>query len=61
MGMWYGSEILVHDDNEGHESYYRTCVVIHLADITSQVSTSLNSQEFISNWLYFYLYLKIRF
>lgn len=37
LGMWYGSEILTHHDNDMGELVYDACVVIHLAEITHEV------------------------
>uniref|UniRef100_A0A182VY76 Lipocalin/cytosolic fatty-acid binding domain-containing protein n=1 Tax=Anopheles minimus TaxID=112268 RepID=A0A182VY76_9DIPT len=35
MGIWYGNEVITHDGHEDGEMVYRTCVVIHLADVTN--------------------------
>uniref|UniRef100_A0A182WV25 Lipocalin/cytosolic fatty-acid binding domain-containing protein n=1 Tax=Anopheles quadriannulatus TaxID=34691 RepID=A0A182WV25_ANOQN len=44
MGIWYGSEVITHDSREEGESVYRTCVVIHLADVTN-ATTSVYDQS----------------
>uniref|UniRef100_A0A182PBA8 Lipocalin/cytosolic fatty-acid binding domain-containing protein n=1 Tax=Anopheles epiroticus TaxID=199890 RepID=A0A182PBA8_9DIPT len=44
MGIWYGSEVITHDGREEGESVYRTCVVIHLADVTNATTTSVYDQ-----------------
>lgn len=39
MGLWYGSEIYTHHDNEERELVYNSCVVIHLAEVTHEITT----------------------
>ncbi|XP_053659011.1 uncharacterized protein LOC128708078 [Anopheles marshallii] len=43
MGIWYGNEVITHDSREEGEVVYRTCVVIHLADVTN-ATTSIYDQ-----------------
>jgi len=38
MGLWYGSEIIVHTQDFPGTYEYDSCVIIHLADVTEQVS-----------------------
>lgn len=38
MGLWYGSEIIVHTQDFPGVYEYDSCVIIHLADVTDQVS-----------------------
>uniref|UniRef100_A0A182QT35 Lipocalin/cytosolic fatty-acid binding domain-containing protein n=1 Tax=Anopheles farauti TaxID=69004 RepID=A0A182QT35_9DIPT len=44
MGIWYGSEVITHDGREEGEMVYKTCVVIHLADVTN-TTTSVYDQS----------------
>ncbi|XP_020816786.1 uncharacterized protein LOC110190562 [Drosophila serrata] len=37
MGLWYGSEIIVHSQDFPGIYEYDSCVIIHLADVTEQV------------------------
>ncbi|XP_052889348.1 uncharacterized protein LOC128297701 [Anopheles moucheti] len=39
MGIWYGNEVITHDSREEGEVVYRTCVVIHLADVTNATAS----------------------
>ena len=40
--MWYGSEVISHfEDGDEFEAVYDSCVVIHLAEVTNDVSTTL--------------------
>uniref|UniRef100_A0A182NSQ5 Lipocalin/cytosolic fatty-acid binding domain-containing protein n=1 Tax=Anopheles dirus TaxID=7168 RepID=A0A182NSQ5_9DIPT len=39
MGIWYGSEVITHDGREEGEMVYKTCVVIHLADVTNATTS----------------------
>lgn len=48
MGMWYGSEVYTHSETHASDVVYESCIVIHLADITHQV-TSESSQLFFPN------------
>lgn len=36
--MWYGNEIITHHDKVRGEITYDACVIVHLADITHEVS-----------------------
>ena len=39
MGMWYGSEVISHfEDGDEFEAVYDSCVVLHLAEVTNDVS-----------------------
>lgn len=38
MGMWFGVEVISHNDNDVGEYVYDSCVVVHLAEITHEVS-----------------------
>lgn len=40
MGMWYGSEVLTHHDQEVSDQVYNSCVVIHLSEVTQEMSTT---------------------
>lgn len=40
MGLWYGSEIIMHHESEAYETTYDSCVVVHLADV-NEVSFAL--------------------
>ncbi|XP_060657004.1 uncharacterized protein LOC132791897 [Drosophila nasuta] len=46
MGLWYGSEIIIHSQDTPGEYEYDSCVIIHLTDVTQQV---LNSKRNINN------------
>ncbi|XP_030380271.1 uncharacterized protein LOC115628345 [Scaptodrosophila lebanonensis] len=37
MGLWYGSEIILHSQDYPDVYKYDSCVIIHLADVTEQV------------------------
>ncbi|XP_016973099.1 uncharacterized protein LOC108040245 [Drosophila rhopaloa] len=37
MGLWYGSEIIVHTQDFPGTYEYDSCVIIHLADVTDQI------------------------
>ncbi|XP_017071770.1 uncharacterized protein LOC108108278 [Drosophila eugracilis] len=37
MGIWYGSEIIVHTQDFPGTYEYDSCVIIHLADVTEQI------------------------
>uniref|UniRef100_A0A182XWN7 Lipocalin/cytosolic fatty-acid binding domain-containing protein n=1 Tax=Anopheles stephensi TaxID=30069 RepID=A0A182XWN7_ANOST len=39
MGIWYGSEVITHNGIDEGEVVYRTCIVIHLADVTNETTT----------------------
>lgn len=39
MGLWYGSEIIVHTQDFPGVYEYDSCVIIHLTDVTDQVSS----------------------
>uniref|UniRef100_A0A182RDB8 Lipocalin/cytosolic fatty-acid binding domain-containing protein n=1 Tax=Anopheles funestus TaxID=62324 RepID=A0A182RDB8_ANOFN len=39
MGIWYGNEVITHDSREEGEVVYKTCVVIHLADVTNETTS----------------------
>ncbi|XP_055677099.1 uncharacterized protein LOC129786241 [Lutzomyia longipalpis] len=43
MGLWYGSEIYTHHDNEERELVYNSCVVIHLGEVTNEMITTERS------------------
>lgn len=43
MGLWYGSEIIVHSQDFPGTYEYDSCVIIHLTDATDQVSCHRNS------------------
>lgn len=38
LGEWYGSEIITHTEKSPGTYYYDTCAVIHLTDITQEMS-----------------------
>ncbi|XP_037722252.1 uncharacterized protein LOC119555105 [Drosophila subpulchrella] len=40
MGLWYGSEIIVHTQDFPGTYEYDSCVIIHLADVTEQIRQS---------------------
>ncbi|KAH8335313.1 hypothetical protein KR074_010361 [Drosophila pseudoananassae] len=40
MGLWYGSEIIVHTQDIPGVYEYDSCVIIHLADVTEQIMLS---------------------
>lgn len=40
MGLWYGSEIIIHSQDYPGVIEYDSCVIIHLTDVTQQVSLS---------------------
>lgn len=56
--MWYGSEILQHHETEERElTLYNSCVIIHLADITHQVTiTIISTLNLRKNVLYHNIY-----
>jgi len=37
MGLWYGSEIIIHSQDVPGTYEYDSCVIIHLTDVTQQV------------------------
>lgn len=45
MGLWYGSEIIVHSQDFPGTYEYDSCVIIHLTDATDQVSCHRNSKH----------------
>ncbi|KAH8366081.1 hypothetical protein KR093_008892 [Drosophila rubida] len=51
MGLWYGSEIIIHSQDNPGEYEYDSCVIIHLTDVTQQV---LNSRYGNNNYNYGY-------
>ncbi|XP_022213822.2 uncharacterized protein LOC111068575 [Drosophila obscura] len=46
MGLWYGSEIIVHSQDFPGVYEYDSCVIIHLADVTDQMVNSLNNRGY---------------
>ncbi|KAL7733724.1 hypothetical protein ACLKA6_011459 [Drosophila palustris] len=46
MGLWYGSEIIIHSQDIPGVYEYDSCVIIHLTDVTQQV---LNSNSYNNN------------
>lgn len=46
MGLWYGSEIIVHTQDFPGVYEYDSCVIIHLADVTDQVLLSQQNRRF---------------
>jgi hypothetical protein len=42
MGLWYGAEIITHHETEAYETYYDSCVVVHLSDTFNEVSSKLS-------------------
>lgn len=42
MGLWYGAEVITHHDGEEFEATYDSCVVLHLAEVTNEVSSHSN-------------------
>lgn len=40
LGMWYGNEIILHHDHVRGEVPFDECVIIHLADITHEITTT---------------------
>lgn len=48
MGLWYGSEIIIHSQDVPGTYEYDSCVIIHLTDVTQQVhnSNSYNSNNY---------------
>ncbi|KAH8395217.1 hypothetical protein KR222_002787 [Zaprionus bogoriensis] len=49
MGLWYGSEIIVHSPDLPGVYEYDSCVIIHLTDVTQQV---LESRRYNNNYGY---------
>lgn len=49
MGLWYGSEIIMHSQDFPGVYEYDSCVIIHLTDVTDQVSSTfcLFTQHFV--------------
>ncbi|XP_052867070.1 uncharacterized protein LOC128273184 [Anopheles cruzii] len=45
MGIWYGNEVITHDGRDEGEMVYRTCVVIHLADVTNSTPLAHEQQQ----------------
>ncbi|EDW05269.2 uncharacterized protein Dmoj_GI16018 [Drosophila mojavensis] len=43
MGLWYGSEIIMHSQDFPGVYEYDSCVIIHLTDVTDQVQASYNN------------------
>ncbi|KAH8302637.1 hypothetical protein KR044_009162 [Drosophila immigrans] len=43
MGLWYGSEIIIHSQDISGEYEYDSCVIIHLTDVTQQVLNGRNN------------------
>ncbi|KAH8288066.1 hypothetical protein KR018_011504 [Drosophila ironensis] len=43
MGLWYGSEIIVHTQDFPGVYEYDSCVIIHLSDVTEQVASFLET------------------
>lgn len=41
MGLWYGSEIIIHSQDYPGVYEYDSCVIIHLTDVTQLVSLAL--------------------
>ncbi|XP_017139284.1 uncharacterized protein LOC108153678 [Drosophila miranda] len=46
MGLWYGSEIIVHSQDFPGVYEYDSCVIIHLADVTDQMVNSLRNRGY---------------
>lgn len=46
MGLWYGSEIITHHEDQAYESIYDSCVVVHLAD-ANDVSRNQSIKRFL--------------
>ncbi|XP_053681017.1 uncharacterized protein LOC128731889 [Anopheles nili] len=44
MGIWYGNEVITHGGYEEGEVVYKTCVVIHLADVMNQTTFDYNTK-----------------
>jgi len=62
MGLWYGSEILMHSQDNPGVYEYDTCVIIHLTDVTQQVSLGLPlSLSLYLSLIYIILYLNVKF
>lgn len=40
MGIWYGAEVITHQDGPHMEQIYDTCVVLHLAEVTDDHTSS---------------------
>ncbi|KAH8364220.1 hypothetical protein KR084_003971 [Drosophila pseudotakahashii] len=46
MGLWYGSEIIVHSQDFPGTYEYDSCVIIHLADVTEQIRLSQSNRGY---------------
>lgn len=58
MGLWYGAEVITHHDGEEFEATYDSCVVLHLAEVTNEVSSTFKMQfaqilKIIATFYYF--------
>lgn len=53
--MWYGNEIILHHDHVRGEVPFDECVIIHLADITHEVSLFIN--KFVNKYRFNASYL----
>lgn len=40
MGMWYGAEVITHQDGTEMEQIYDTCVMLHLAEVSDEISAT---------------------
>ncbi|XP_017049695.1 uncharacterized protein LOC108093862 [Drosophila ficusphila] len=49
MGLWYGSEIIVHSQDFPGTYEYDSCVIIHLADVTEQIRLSNSAHGYGQN------------
>lgn len=45
MGMWYGKEILTHHNTDKIDLDLDACVVLHLSEITHEVSELMVTQR----------------
>ncbi|ALC44004.1 CG32032 [Drosophila busckii] len=56
MGLWYGSEIIMHSQEIPGVYDYDTCVIIHLTDVTDRVrqNQGYNGQGYNNNHRYQY-------
>lgn len=49
MGQWYGAEVINHMDDSHIETYYETCVVIHLEDITEEFYQNEQQHQYLGH------------